>query len=227
MNDQLMNVIMNYAKLALACSGSIVAYFYMQKSTAEFVLKKMQTPKDISKVSMPPELKQKYNSVDIERIKSQKIKEIIVEFSNEMAKSFPPEALTNFYNNINNLNIKNNVGIFFIISAMGTYYCKKNELGCTKLSALYHELFHMASSFYDKERDIEFSGFKQLAHGLKGQAIGHGITEGYTELLTQRYFGKKHDLPKAYKFEVGIVEKLEQIVGSDEMKKLYLGANLK
>ena len=57
--------------------------------------------------------------------------------------------------------------------------------------------------------------------------FGDGINEGYTEILTHRYFGKNHKLPKAYLLEVRIVEALEKIVGETKLMSCYFKANLK
>lgn len=70
----------------------------------------------------------------------------------------------------------------------------------------------MASSAFNSESNIGYVGFKQSHYNSDSRFnIGKGINEGYTQLLTLRYFGKKHKMTLAYKFEVSIVEKLEKI----------------
>lgn len=70
----------------------------------------------------------------------------------------------------------------------------------------------MASSVFNSESNIGYVGFKQSHYNSDSRFnIGKGINEGYTQLLTLRYFGKKHKMTLAYKFEVSIVEKLEKI----------------
>lgn len=185
--------------------------------------------KDISKVCVTPELKQKYSNVSLEHITSQKIKDITLEFANLLIEKFPPDYLINFYNNINEVKIEKSIAIL-LRACIGTYSNLSNKIDVFAISTLYHELFHMAScvnkSILDENGSIMyFTGFHQH-NDIYTFEIGRGLNEGYTELLTQRYFGDKHKLPKTYKHVVNIAEKLEIIIGKDKMESLYFNANL-
>lgn len=227
MDVQLTNNLMILAEMSYFTV--MISCFATNKVLSTYTLHKDFKPKDISKVSIPLELKQKYTDIEISQIGSKKVKEAVLEFADILKKEFPADSLINFYNNINEVKIKRN-GIILLDLAVGVYYCKKNKINYFTIASIYHELFHMASSVYDSEKELVCAGFKQRYYtsGSKSKVIniGDGINEGYTELLAHRYFGGKHKMSKTYKFEVGIVDKLEKIVGQDEMKKLYLSANL-
>ena len=53
-------------------------------------------------------------------------------------------------------------------------------------SSLNHELLHLLSSYYDKEKDILYSGFEQTSKsGNMGEAFNEGYTAvSYTHLYT-------------------------------------------
>lgn len=84
----------------------------------------------------------------------------------------------------------------------------------------------MASTFYHKEALLTFSGFEQINY-LKKEVVGLGLNEGYTELLTDRYFNEQVEF-LSYSYEVCkfFAEKLEQIVEKDRMEKFYINADL-
>ena len=229
MDVQLINNLVIFAKMLLLDFAPMISLLTANKVFSTYTLHKDFKPKDINKVSIPLELKQKYTDVEISQIGSEKVREAVLEFADTLEKDFPTEALINFYNNVNKVKIKRNYRIL-LLSANGTYCGEKNKINYCTISSLYHELFHMASAVFDDENKLSYCGFHQmhskLGIKLKGINIGVGINEGYTEVLTHRYFGEKHKLSKAYEFEIGVAYKLEKIVGQDEMKKLYLNANL-
>lgn len=55
--------------------------------------------------------------------------------------------------------------------------------------------------------------------------LGRGLNEGYTQLLTERYFGSIYG-DKIYIFEVHFARMTEEIIGKSKMESLYLNANL-
>jgi hypothetical protein len=87
----------------------------------------------------------------------------------------------------------------------------------------------MASTSVDKR-------FCGLSQKTEDGWIGKGLNEGYTELLTRRYFPNdkkevkkkknKKESPKAYDAHVSICRKLEKIVGKEKMTEFYLTSNL-
>lgn len=235
MNNELIEIIRIIGSMDFECLvqcfmpliSFCVTRYVTNKAISTYTLNKDFKPKDISKVSVPPELTKKYENIDVSHIASKKIRNATLEFANLLLEKFPPNVLINFYNNINEVKINRNLRII-MSCASGTYYTKNNEIDIAFLSSIYHELFHMASAYYDKENKISYSGFRQYPFDSKSDSprIGVGINEGYTELLTERYFGEKHKLPKTYKYEVSVVERLEKIIGQDNMESLYLNANL-
>lgn len=86
---------------------------------------------------------------------------------------------------------------------------------------IYHELFHASSSYYDKQEEIVFSGFH---HHSKEKDIGRGLNEGYTELLTSRYFG--NDTESGYKNETHYANLIEVLIGKEQMQSFYLKSDL-
>ena len=192
---------------------------------------KLYKQKNVLKVTSPQETKRKYDDVALHKIKDQKFKEVALEFTKVLAENFPPEALTNFYNNINELKIRKSP-ITLIFGAAGWYNGLWNTITVKDPKAIYHELFHMASRAYNKKAKITYSGFGQVSikFGINNlfsvTEIGNGLTEGYTEVLTHRYFDDNHDLINAYSFETNIAELLELIIGREKMTSLYLRGQL-
>lgn len=84
-----------------------------------------------------------------------------------------------------------------------------------------HELFHVASSYYDKE--TIYCGLSRISC-KNTSSIGKFLNEGYTELLTQRYFPSKNN--NAYTFEKNVAGIIEDIVGRETMYECYFKANL-
>ena len=176
-------------------------------------------PKDVSKVIIPEKLKTEIK--ESKQIKKEIFKDATLEFTELMLKSFPPYVLDNFYRNIKDIKIMDSYKQS-IMGPLGVYNCEKNRIKIFDYSALFHELFHMASSYYDKDEDIVYCGF---SISINNEVIGNGINEGYTELLTQRYLGNKHNLKKTYFFEVKVATLLEKIVGTEQMEEYYLMAS--
>ncbi len=117
--------------------------------------------------------------------------------------------------------------INFILKARtsGNYDVEKNAVSVSENVAdigIYHELFHMSSSVVKEKK--KYSGFHQTDFKTN---LGREINEGYTELLTNRYFPSLNLSSIAYQYEAFVAERLEQIVGREKMQSLYLNANLK
>ena len=221
----------NYLEILDAIKPLII-YYVTNKAIDTYKLHRDYKPKNISKVTLPPELTSEYSEIDINKIVATKYGESIVKFADVVINNFSAEDLTNFYNNINDLKTKSKkFGIQNLIlrsKTAGQYDSKKNEITIdddTAETTIYHELFHMASSTY--KDGIRYSGFRQTSLKLGVDSLGKGINEGYTELLSQRYFTPDSSVTGAYKYQVFIAEKLEQIIGKEKMQSLYLNSNLK
>lgn len=196
------------------------------RSTYEYKLREDFKPKDISKVVLPPELKQKYSNVDVQKYASKCFYDALAEFIQLLSTKFSKEYLINFYNNINSVNIKTKD--LEHSDCSGYYLAEKNSitLDSNECISIYHELFHMASSVF-KDKYV-YSGFRQ--HGKycgKNLNIGKGINEGYTQLLTERYFGHIDGIMyRSYIYCTSIMGKIEGIIGKDKMEKLYFSSDL-
>ena len=202
----------------------LVPIYFVEKMVSSINFQKDYFPKDISKVNIPPDLIVDYSAtIDKEKIE-EKTYEVIIEFLDIMQKNFSKDSLKFFYNNIDNLKITNLKAEDENSSSItvGTYNVKKNEIAILEEDNEYtmlHELFHMASSYYDSKTKTKFCGFHQTNPTI---SIGVGINEGYTELLTQRFTKRNY----SYIYETYIANIIEKTIGKDKMQKLYFSANL-
>ena len=220
----------DYASIITTLSPIIICYIN-SKVIDGYNLHRDYKPKNIRKVSLPPDLTQEYSNVDIERFASQQFGSAIIHFANVIIDKFPSVDLVNFYNNLNELKINpKKFGFQNLVlrsNTAATYEAKKNKIKVDKddyISTIYHELFHMASATY--KNGIRYVGFRQSSLKPGVVSLGKGINEGYTQLLTERYFGDIEEVKGTYEYEVHIVDKLEKIVGREKMESLYLNANL-
>lgn len=95
-------------------------------------------------------------------------------------------------------------------------------------NSIMHELFHMSSSII-KDNYI-YSGFFQKNLDT-GECIGLGFTEIYTMLLDKKYFldfvdGKEDVLKTENKLSVYFVTLIQDVIGEDEMEKMYSECDL-
>lgn len=220
----------DYASI-ISILSPVISFYVTDKVIDGYKLHREYKPKNINKVSLPPDLTQEYSNIDIERFASQQFGSGIVHFAKFMIDKFPSIDLTNFYNNLNELKINpKKFGFKNLVlrtNTAGTYDAKKNQIRVDKddyISTIYHELFHMASSTY--KDGIRYSGFRQSSLKPGVVSLGKGINEGYTQLLTERYFGDIEEVKGTYEYEVHIADKLEKLVGQEKMESLYLNANL-
>lgn len=217
-------------RYVLLIGNSVFIYYTSCVLYKAYSLKKEFRPK-ITKVELPPELIRKYQKIDMDKIISAEYGSALVKFTKLLIDKFREEDLILFYNNVNELVIKNKnyklENFILTTSTDGKYNTKKNEITINNNShflTIYHELFHMASSFYNEI--LECSGFNYYNKKLK-VGYGHGLNEGYTQTLTERYFGKVEDGVQIYFFESNVAQRLEEIIGQEKMESLYLSANLR
>lgn len=181
-------------------------------------------------VRILPEQDLKYNDIDFDGLISKKYGEALLKFSEVMLTKLYYANLTNFYNNLNEIKIdtqdSKEMRDLFYNRQLGYYSAKDNEIVLNEDYAsitIFHELFHMASSVY--LNGIYYVGFRQYLSSSY-ESIGQGLNEGYTQLLTERYFGHCFDMKSPYEYESFVASKLEKIVGKYNMQELYLNANL-
>lgn len=200
-------------------------------SKKKFKLKK-QKNKTVTIYSKPKVEHVKLNKEDISKIKKQPLGNELIKFRKKLYKKFKSENLNLLNNNIRTLKVKIKYiapEILLLKFASGKYKFKKNKIELIKYfkeGSTNHEFFHMASSFYFKKGKLAFCGFQQINY-LKEETIGCGLNEGYTELLTDRYFNEQI-IGRSYSYDICtfFAEKLEEIVGKDRMEKFYINADL-
>lgn len=175
--------------------------------------------KDISEIGNTAHLEAKHIDIDSNYLDSMNKKDIVLDFANIVMQKFTKEQLINFYNNINDVKIKKDNELS-LIKVRGYYNPRTNIINYCSSSSLYHELFHLASSTYNSETDLYYTGFEQCNYKW---LLGKGINEGYTEVMTYRYF--KSEI-SSYYLETHVAECLDIIVGQKEMENLYLSSNL-
>lgn len=200
------------------------------KSHNTYSLQKNKKPKNISEVVLPPEINKQSLLINHKTNNdlAEEYKNIVVSFQKKLSSIFSEEDLSIFYNNLVSLKIFENSKkishIPFGNNILGEYDSDKNSITFSKdsdISTIYHELFHVASSVNDDTN--YYSGFR-INSKKNSLIIGRGINEGYTELLTERYFINGES--RRYFYSKNIVKFLEIIVGKEKMEKLYLCANL-
>lgn len=218
---------LDYVELFKAVRPVVICYI-ASRSLNNYVLHRRHNPANYLKVYIPEEIEKthyKVNDIDMEKLYSLKFKEQLKYFIKGMVTNFKEEDLQNFFNNINSLNIetfKKKKKKFHNYYTIGTYDTDLNTVYITKENvdiSIYHELFHMASTKLSDD-GVTRTGFH---YENKYGNIGTGINEGYTSLLSKRYF---EDTKYGYNYELVIAEKLEEIIGKEKMESLYLNANL-
>lgn len=179
-------------------------------------------PLSVSKVSIPPMLLRESYEYKDSLICNNEYKEYIYSFFERIVNDINEDDLICFYNNIKNLDIVK-VDKFDKDTVIGRYDQNKNIIYIKDgYTSIYHELFHVCSSAYGD--GIHYSGFLQ-EH--KNYYIGNGINEGYTQLLTERYFGDLEGvIDSGYTIEKMFMELVEKIVGKERMEELYFNVNL-
>lgn len=212
------------------------------KNKKRNIIKKEFKKLDISKVMIPPEIKVDKEKVYIEGFNDEKIAAMITNFTIKMQLNFSKEDLTFFYRNVNNINVHQVITdfsklLFSLIKSQninGIYLAGSNSISINKEcldSSLYHEIFHMATAYSEKEKT--FCGFAQGYLTSYDEAnydnfliLGKALNEGYTEIMNNRYFNI--DISKSgYAYYIDMASKIEKIVGTKFMEKQYMHANLK
>lgn len=201
----------------------IILCYTTDRKIGKYCLQKEHKVNHRVQVKILPKQDLKYDGIDYDKLLSRKFCGAIMEFARVILSEFSGADLTIFYNNINEVKTSPSKGYSFRYTD-GYYDIEHNDMIFEEdnyLISIYHELFHMASSV--EADNIYYSGFSQSSCTY---IFGDGLNEGYTQLLTERYFGDIEDVRGSYKYEVFIAGKLEKIIGKSKMYKLYLGANL-
>ncbi len=94
-----------------------------------------------------------------------------------------------------------------------------------------HELTHMATTYFDKEKNKVYSGFHQVDLN-KNMQVGVGLNEGYTALFDLRNFADYTGNNGKYKNTVypiirPVADYMEMIISRSDMEKAFFNADLK
>ena len=182
------------------------------------ILKKIFKSK-IYDLSKAPEVDINYDTVDYDDSRVNGFEDVIFSFLIGIKHDFALEDLNLFFNNLKDLKIEE---VDYLKNGGARYDITGNVIKLSEISYfgdIYHELFHVASSFSGEK--VSYCGFYQ--HNFS-KGIGRGLTEGYTERLAEKYFGDQ--VQPSYMVETYIAKNLEYIIGDDIMRKLYITANL-
>ena len=155
-------------------------------------------------------------------------------FVNRLIENFSPDCLINLQRNLKNTKINTEFfyNLYHGIDSSGHFKAREdgkiNRVEVDSRPVLFHELFHVATHRRISD-SLEFDGFEQEEKREDGKwhSLGSALNEGYTELMTDRYFKKEKLKGLSYEYQVSVVRKIEQVIGRDKMEQLYLTSNPK
>ena len=189
------------------------------KAISSYKLYKTIKPDSNKKVLDAPVIESLIDKIEY---KENTLKDYVNNFIHVVTENFDDSNLTLLKNNLQTLRI---IPASFLSKTTIQGYESFHNVILFKeeenLNAIYHELFHLSSSL--SLGDKSYSGFYEYSKSDSFE-IGYGLNEGYTQLLTTRYF---KDVPKAYVFEMNIAYLLEKLTGTDNLANMYFNANLK
>lgn len=152
----------------------------------------------------------------------QKNSDILLPLVEKLSTYTSEENLKTVYRNLISLKLEKRPMLLLVGSA-GSYSPKNNIIKYSLISSLGHEFLHLASTYYDSEGNISYSGFCQRKDNF---IIGRGLNEGYTELLASRIYNKNNKV-ESYKLEVQIAKLLELFFDNPkEMENFYFNHDL-
>ncbi len=214
-----------------------------------YSLKKNSKIENVTTALLPPNIIRHNSSLNEEELLKKQIGEYALEFFNKMSQILPEEDQILLINNLNNLNEKSydgkdieklsdifrNIKVINFINIIknqpllsGVYFAEDNSIqykkGSNSKKALFHELFHLSSSFPVVQNETQYVGFGQIKNGIK---IGESLNEGFTELLNMTYFFGPYKQALSYKYSTQIADGIRFIVGKENMEHYYFNANLK
>lgn len=118
--------------------------------------------------------------------------------------------------------IVNPVFLKIIIKAIQRIGCSIKILTIALKKGILHELCHMASSYYDEEKKMYFSGFSGNLFE-NNERSSRALTEGMTEVIAWEGITDTDKTTSGYYVESLFVMQLMQIVGKRLMLESYFG----
>lgn len=171
----------------------------------------------------PPNIKYT-KALDKEKINSMEFGSVILDFYKALI-TLRDVDLSYLYLNIETLETRN-IGSLLKEGTRAGYSVRYNSIAFKdyfNTDEIYHELLHLSSSMFDREKLCEFCGFSQYNY-ITNIKIGTALNEGYTEYLNEKLFNNKSNV---YIIEQNFAKAVEQIVDPVVMKKFFFKANLK
>lgn len=203
----------------LFCDNLVMRKYKLKKLSA------MLEPINFDKIKEYVNTTRYKGTRSIEQIKENELNELINNFESVLKENFNIEDLHNFLYNkewfkiiIKKVSLEN---IIFHKEVLGNYDVKKNSITVLKSDiseAIYHELFHLSST--DTDANNKSSGFSL---NYDNHLIANSLNEGYTQLLTEKYFTKIEE--DIYLYEKRIALNLETIVTKEKMQSLYMNSD--
>ena len=226
---------------------SYITVFPAMKDISNYHLEMNYYPEKIIVAAAPKIFKKNYHTDEIVLNLKNELALYVAKFKT----LFKEEYLKTLYNNLATLKYQDGLnkkdmlgnymrGLFHSGISTGSYDPRKNTIRVlskdqqkkiilfldnpnesyeeTMKILLPHELFHVATAV--NTVDTYYCGFRQTG---KNYDIGEGLNEGYTELLSRRYFNIK---PRAYSDNVIIASLIEELIGKEEMEDLYFHTDL-
>ena len=229
MNEILRNIVQilidNQAFFEFFIASTLIMH-YDGKSFYAMVERNNYKNLQINVLPAPLLVKKDNSKVDFARFES-KYRKDIEEFYNVLIKNVDEDILISFYNNIKELEIKDNytkVSKFIKTSNCLGSYSTDNTIEIStayRKSILFHELLHLSSSCV--REDKLYIGFNQM---LENSDIGRGINEGYTEYLNQLYFKHQSNSKHYYTYLKNTASLLERIIGHEKMQSFFFKSDL-
>lgn len=215
----------------LLLSSIIVCYFARKPIASNYKLVKDFKFGNVKTAALPARVIRKFDDIDEKEILKKQYGDLIMNFIKTVRENIPDINLEIFLNNFNTLRVANRdfkiSNSIFNKSTEGQYVPESNTIELSKDTyklTINHELFHVMTTVIDKDTGILYCGFQQIKN--KNEQIGFGLNEGYTQYLTEKYFGDNKQYISAYVYEKRIAEILETIIGEEKMHVFYFNTDL-
>lgn len=205
-------------------TGSVILYSKVNSIKTNYRIKKDFAPRGGYIISISDEDKKKIDDFDTQKISKFNHSKEILHFIDVVRKNFNEEDLAFMVKNLNKLNVYNlALEDYFRTDGLKAYYnVFNNSIFLHEKNPenyVFHELFHAASAAgEDNAFCVGFANYSKSSFGV-------GINEGYTQLLTNRYF----PCDKSYLFYpylTKVASILEYIIGKDDMQSMYMRGEL-